>query len=131
MKLDLDTLPIVPTVPPEAGPDRAFDAPPEAGRDLGLDPTVVVFAVLAAAEPPLVALTMPPLTAMAVMPTAMVHQRQRASPSRTKGCTGTLRGFQVLLIARARESAKRFPPQPDEAHESDDNRRPTDQGRAD
>jgi hypothetical protein len=60
LKVDLDTLATVPTVPPEAGPDRAFDAPPAAGPDRGLDPTVVVFAMLAAAEPPLaVALTMP------------------------------------------------------------------------
>jgi hypothetical protein len=28
MKLDVDTLPTVPDTPPEAGPDRALDAPP-------------------------------------------------------------------------------------------------------
>jgi hypothetical protein len=58
VKLDVDTLPTVPTVPPAAGPDLA---PPPAGPDRGMEPTVVVVvAVLPAAEPLLaVALTMP------------------------------------------------------------------------
>jgi hypothetical protein len=50
-----------------------------------LDPTVVVFAVLAAAEPPLVvALTMPkapPPTTMAVIPIAMALVRFRENMS--------------------------------------------------
>jgi hypothetical protein len=56
VKLDLDTLVTVPTVPPEAGPDRAFD-PAFANRAA---PTAagLVFAAPAAAELPLeVALT--------------------------------------------------------------------------
>jgi hypothetical protein len=57
VRLDGDTLPTVPTVPPAAGPDLA---PPPAGPDRGMDPTVVAVAVLSAAEPLLaVALTMP------------------------------------------------------------------------
>jgi hypothetical protein len=60
VKVDPATLPTVPTVPPAAGPDRAFDVPPEAGPGCGLDVTVVVLAVLAVAAPPLAAaLTMP------------------------------------------------------------------------
>jgi hypothetical protein len=50
MKLDVDTFATVPTVPPAAGPDRAFDPPPPAGPDRGKDPTAVGFAVPAAAE---------------------------------------------------------------------------------
>jgi hypothetical protein len=57
VKLDVDALATVPTVPPAAGPDRA---PPPGGPDRGMDPAVVVVAALSAAEPPLaVALTMP------------------------------------------------------------------------
>jgi hypothetical protein len=58
VKLDLDTLATVPTVPPAAGPDRAFD-PALANRAA---PTAagLLFAVLAVAELPLeVALTTP------------------------------------------------------------------------
>jgi hypothetical protein len=54
VKLDVDTLVTVPTVPPAAGPDRAFDPPPPAARR-GKAPAVapavaVVVPVLAAAE---------------------------------------------------------------------------------
>jgi hypothetical protein len=58
VKVDVDTLATVPTVPPAAGPDRAFDPlPPSAGRPDGAAGEVVVVAV---PEPLLaVALTMP------------------------------------------------------------------------
>src|SRR5258705_3565935 len=42
VKLEVDTPSTVPTAPPAAGPDRAFEpppaAPPEAGPDCALDP---------------------------------------------------------------------------------------------
>jgi hypothetical protein len=54
VKFDVDTLLTVPTTPPAAGPDRAFD-PAFAGN-----PVVAVCPVLAPAEPlPDVALTIP------------------------------------------------------------------------
>jgi hypothetical protein len=60
VKLEVDTLATVPTVPPAAGPERAFDPPPPAGPDRGEDAAVVVLAMPAAAEPPLdVASTIP------------------------------------------------------------------------
>jgi len=57
VKLDLDTLSIVPDAPPAAGPDRALDPPlPGTGR-----PDVAAGEVAAVAVPELlaVALTMP------------------------------------------------------------------------
>jgi hypothetical protein len=56
VKLDVDTLSIVPTVSPAAGPERALEPPLRgAGR-----PEDGVVAAVAAAEPlPAVALTMP------------------------------------------------------------------------
>jgi hypothetical protein len=63
VKLDVETLPTVPTVPPAAGPDRALDL------------TAVVVAVSATGELlPAVALTIPyapPPTARAIVTTAM------------------------------------------------------------
>jgi hypothetical protein len=58
VKLDVDALATVPTAPPAAGPDRAFDpAPPSAGRPDGAAAEVAVVAV---PEPLLaVAVTMP------------------------------------------------------------------------
>jgi hypothetical protein len=54
VKLDVDTLLTVPTTPPAAGPDRAFD--PAVAGDLA----IAVCPVLAPAEPLLdVALTIP------------------------------------------------------------------------
>jgi hypothetical protein len=54
LKLDADVLLTVPTTPPAAGPDRAFDPGPPGGR------IVAVCPVLAPAEPlPEVALTIP------------------------------------------------------------------------
>jgi hypothetical protein len=54
VKLDVDTLPTVPTTPPAAGPDRALDPVFAAA------PELAVGAVLAPAEPlPEVALTIP------------------------------------------------------------------------
>jgi hypothetical protein len=77
VKLDVETLPTVPTVPPAAGPDRAFDL------------TAVVVAVSAAAELlPAVALTIPyapPPTARTVATTAMdlvSFRENMSSPSR-------------------------------------------------
>jgi hypothetical protein len=59
VKLDVDTLATVPTVPPAAGPDRALDPPPpSAGRPDVV--AAVVVAVVAVPEPLFaVALTMP------------------------------------------------------------------------
>jgi hypothetical protein len=61
VKLDWDTLPTVPTVPPAAGPERAFDAPPppppKPGRPAGAAEVVVVAAALVPVLA--VALTMP------------------------------------------------------------------------
>jgi hypothetical protein len=83
VKLDVDTLATVPTAPPAAGPDRAFDpAPPSAGRPDVVAGEVVVVAV---PEPLLaVALTMPeapPAIAMAVAPiaTGLVSLRKNMS----------------------------------------------------
>jgi hypothetical protein len=54
VKLDVDTLLTVPTTPPAAGPDRAFDPA------FATNPAFAVCAVLAPAEPlPAVALTVP------------------------------------------------------------------------
>jgi len=73
VKLELDTLSIVPTAPPAVGPDRALDPPPPGtGRpDVGAGEVAV-----AAVPEPLfaVAVTMPyapPATAMAVAPMAI------------------------------------------------------------
>jgi hypothetical protein len=56
VKLDVDTLPIVPDAPPAAGPDRALDPDP----NRALDPTLDVGAVVVAVELLLaVALTIP------------------------------------------------------------------------
>jgi hypothetical protein len=75
VKLEVDTLPTVPTVPPDAGPERAFDAPAAPGLDAGKDRYAVVGAAPAAAEPPpAVALTMPyvpPPIASAAAPAAI------------------------------------------------------------
>jgi hypothetical protein len=54
VKLDADTLPTVPTTPPAAGPDRAFEPA------FAANPAVAVCPVLAPAAPlPEVALTIP------------------------------------------------------------------------
>jgi hypothetical protein len=54
VKLDVDTLPMVPTAPPAAGPDRALDP------DFAANPACAVRAVLVPAEPLLAAaLTIP------------------------------------------------------------------------
>jgi hypothetical protein len=60
VKPDVDRPPTVPTVPPAAGPDRAFDPPPPDAGPLAEPPLAAGEALLAGAEPPLVAaLTMP------------------------------------------------------------------------
>jgi hypothetical protein len=62
VKLDVDRVPTVPTVPPAAGPDRALDPPPPAaGPDA--EPLLAVgeplLAGAGAEPPPVVALTIP------------------------------------------------------------------------
>jgi hypothetical protein len=60
VKLDVDTLLTVPTTPPAAGPDRAFDPDLPANPALGADTAFAACPVLAPAEPLLdVALTIP------------------------------------------------------------------------
>jgi hypothetical protein len=59
VKLEVDTLPTVPTVPPAAGPDRAFDVPPVARPGRGPAPVVVFVVPATAALLPEVALRMP------------------------------------------------------------------------
>jgi hypothetical protein len=78
VKLDVDTLSIVPAAPPAAGPDRALDPPLRAVGAAGEVAVVVVPELLA------VALTMPyapPPIAMAVTPMARALESFRENMS--------------------------------------------------